>query len=145
MCSRRHYWSEGAPHLIDLHSIQKCIPQCDVLVYSKILQRPGFRIAATPISGLKINHSSPEPHLHRLQQTKSQLTVRLRTVIWIPERKEAHRRSFVAYIFIPDPLKPPILRLESWDQTLYTEYSTNAVAYSLRRFADDTLIFNGSS
>ena len=143
MCSRRHYLSKGTPHLIDLHSIQRCIPQCNVLVYSEILQRPGFRIAATPVSGLRIHHSLQEPNLHRLQQTKSRLTIRLRTATWIPEREEAHRRSFVAHIFVPTPHKPPVLRQESWEQTLYTEDSTNAVAYNLRHFADDILILNG--
>ena len=143
MSSRRHYLSTGAPHLIDLHSIRRCIPQCDVLVYSEILQRPGFRIAATPVSGLRIQHSLQEPSLRRLQQTKSRLIIRLRTATWIPEREEDHRRSFVAYIFVPTPQRVPVLRQESWDQTLYTEDSVNTVAYNLRHFADDILILNG--
>ena len=71
--------------------------------------------------------------------------IKLRVAFWIPQREEAYRQSFVTHIFIPNPPKPPTLRLEDWGQFKHTEHPTKAVACSLRRFADDTLIFSGSS
>ena len=156
MSSRRHYSSAGG--LYDIHSIRRCLPQCNRRFRSgDPLQQFGFRIAATPVSDLIIQHNFnlvtresgrlgniQAPNLCHLQQAQSRLIIRLRTITWIQERREDHPRFLTAHIFIPTPQRAPVLRQESWIQTLYTEDSINAVARNLRCFADDILILNGS-
>ena len=156
MSSRRHYSSTGGLH--DIHSPRRCLPQCNKRFgFGNPIQQFGFRVAAISVSDLIIRHNLnlitresgqlgniQAPNLCHPQQAQSQLVIRLRTITWIPERRESHPRLLTAHIFIPVPQRVPVLRQESWIQILYTEDLINAVGQNLRCFADDILILNGS-
>ena len=156
MSSRRHYSSAGGLH--DTCSPRRCLPQYNGHLGSgDPFQQFGLRVAAISASDLIIRHNLnfitrescqlgniQAPDLHHPQHVQSQLVVRLRTITWIPERRESHPRLLTAHIFIPTPQRTPVLRQESWVQILYTEDLINAVSQDLRCFADGILILNGS-
>ena len=156
MSSRRHYSSTGG--LYDIHSPRRCLPQCDRRFGAgDPIQQFGLRVAAVPVSDLIIRHNLnliigesgqlgdlQAPNLSHPQLVQSQLVIRLRTITWLPERRERHPRLLTAHIFVPIPQRAPVLRQESWIQILYTEDLINVGGRSLRYFADDTLILNGS-
>ena len=156
MSSRRHYSSTGG--LYDIHSPRRRLPQCGRRFGAgDPIQQFGLRVAAIPVSDLVIRHNLnlitresgrlgniQAPNPCHPQQVQSQLVIRLRTITWLPERRERHSRLLTAHIFVPIPQRAPVLRQESWIQILHTEDLINAGGQNLRYFADDILILNGS-
>ena len=156
MSSRRQYSSGGCSY--DIPSPRRCLPRIYNRTASSGQHNPyGQHVAAISTSEptsryiihfstqgknhLCVNKNSTTRHHQRIRQIQSQLTVRLRTITWLPRKKEIHHQRSVLHIFIPTAQKTPVLRQESWTQILYTDDLITAVNCDIRYFADDILIF----
>jgi hypothetical protein len=148
MSSRRHYSSTRS--LYDTHSPRRSLHFINRGEAGEPAQLPDLWVAATPISSLTARcvftggsghpGNSQAPGQNRLQHLLVQLTIRLRTVTWLPEGGGKHSRHLPAHIFIPAPQRTPVLRQESWIQVLPCEDLANTSRYHIRYFADDILI-----
>ena len=65
-----------------------------------------------------VDESSTTYQHQRICQVRSQLSVHLRTITWLPRKKETYQQRSVLHIFIPITQKTPILRQESWTQLI---------------------------
>ena len=151
MSSRRQYSSRGCTY--DILSPRRCLPSIynhtapsgNHNTYGQYVVATTTRYNihfSTPVKNpLCVNEDSTTQQHQRICQVRNQLTGRLRTITWLPRKKEIHHQRSVSHIFIPAIQKTPILRQESWTQILYTDGSITAVGCDIRVFADDTLIF----
>ena len=157
MSSRRQYSSGGCSY--DIISPRRCLP----IIYNHTASSSNHNtsrqyvaaiLTSEPANRYNIHFSTqvknhpcvdriPTTRQHQhICQVRSQFTVRLRTITWLPRKKEVHHQRSVAHIFIPTVQKIPVLRQESWTQTLFTDDLITAFNCDIRYFADDTLIFS---